>query len=142
MKNARPLILATLLALSLPASADSIKTTAIRCRTEASCGVAWVKALEWVTHNSQYKTRMANAYVIDTFGPNDFYHGMGFMVQRVVIDGQIGIGLTTRCKTQAGIGGLFALECDTNEQAYLDSFVKFLSTEPPSPTVSDGSASK
>lgn len=123
--------------LSAPALADSIKSTAILCRSETSCGIAWSKALQWVTQNSRYKVRMVNDYMIDTFGPNEGYGGLGFTVQRVVINGQIGISLTTRCLTSAGIGGLFAIECDSDEQSYLDSFVKFLATDPPPQSVGE-----
>lgn len=124
------LIIVAMLALSAPALADSLKSTAIRCRSEASCGIAWAKALQWVTQNSQFKVRMVNDYIIDTYGPHDGYHGPAFTVQRVVIGGQIGIGLTTRCWSSAGIGGLFAIECGSDEQSYLDSFIRALATDP------------
>lgn len=129
----KKMVFAAMLALSVPAQADSFKSTAIRCRSEASCSVAWAKALQWVAQNSQYKIRLASDHIIDTYGPHDGYHGPAFTIQRVVIDGQIGVGLTTRCWTQAGIGGLFVIECGSDEQSYLDSFIKALATDPPPP---------
>lgn len=126
-------VVATIL-LPAQAIADSIKSTAIRCRSEESCKVAWLKAVQWVQANSQYKIRMMNDYIIETYGPTDYAKGIAFTVQRVVIDGQIGIGLTTRCWSSPGIGGLFAIECDHDEQSYLDSFIKSLATTPPQET--------
>lgn len=127
------LLFACALLTSAQAIADSVslKSTAIRCRSEDSCKVAWLKALEWVRLNSQYKIRLANDYMIETYGPHNGFYGPGFTVQRVVIDGQIGIGLTTRCWTQQGIAGLFAIECASDEQSYLDSFVRALATPDP-----------
>lgn len=131
MNKRAALLFAVAAILPAQAIADSIKSTAIRCRSEESCKVAWLKAVQWVQANSQYKIRMMNDYIIETYGPNDYGKGIAFTVQRVVIDGQIGIGLTTRCWTQSGIGGLFAIECSHDEQSYLDSFVRSLATPDP-----------
>lgn len=127
----RGLIFVVLLLASLQAGADSVTMSGVvRCQG-SQCDLGWIRAAQWVTRNSPYKIRIANDYLIETYGAvRDGDPQLSFRAQRIDYQGSPAIELVTICYE----AWLFPCKVDT--QSYIDDFLKFVPAGSTAPTAS------
>jgi hypothetical protein len=63
------------------ASAEAVEP--LLCASKAQCDVYWQRAQAWVASNSEYRIRVANDVLIETFGPFGSKVDLAYRITRV-----------------------------------------------------------